>query len=764
MLRRVSALASLTISLAVALSGCGPQQPFFLHETGDLSKYRGMATEIEYPDANVDTLPDVQNSSAPLTLSKPEPREIWNLSLQEAVQTALTNGKVMKQIGAAVVAVAGGTGPGAPEFLIRNFRSAPTIYDPALVESDPRFGVEAALSAFDAHWKMSMTGAKVDQPQNYDSQVSPLFPNTNIGESAAFQNRIQKTNATGGTAALTGNVNYLNSNSPTRQFPSSYDVNMEAEVRQPLLAGAGVEFNRIAGPGAFPGYNAGVMIARVNTDIALASFEANVRNMVSEVENAYWELYFTYRSLDAVLAGRNSALTTWRKIYALYEFQSKGGEADKEAQAREQYFLFRTNVERALSALYKAESNLRYLMGIAATDGRLIRPTDEPTTAKVEFDWASIHSEAMVRSAELREQRWNVKRRELELIAAKNYLLPQLDLVARYRWLGLGHELISNDQTSTDPRAFAVNNLLYGKTQEWTAGMEFDMPLGFRRGMTTVRNAEVQLTREKALLQESELELSHQLTFAVRDMDANLTLAQSNFNRRVAAQRQVDAVQSAYDTGTVTIDVLLNAQRQLAQAESDFFRSVIDYNKSITQVHLRKGSLLEYNGVYLAEGPWPAKAYFDAQRIARSRDAGHYIDYGVTRPGVVSRGSYTQHMGGSTLIPQAAIGNTPQPNAEQVPPPAATPNTEAPTTQPKTAPESPKTPVLPPSTTTNSPTPAVQGASFVAATPAGAAAVQDSKITTSSRKAWVSPVKKSSNESNANPSSASADRAPANGN
>jgi hypothetical protein len=51
---------------------------------------------------------------------------------------------------------------------------------------------------------------------------------------------------------------------------------------------------------------------------------------------------------------------------------------------------------------------------------------------------------------------------------------------------------------------------------------------------------------------------------------------------------------------------------------------------------------LEYNGVYLAEGPWPAKAYFDAKRRARARDAGLYLNYGFTRPEVFSEGPFPQ--------------------------------------------------------------------------------------------------------------------------
>ena len=114
-------------------------------------------------------------------------------------------------------------------------------------------------------------------------------------------------------------------------------------------------------------------------------------------------------------------------------------------------------------------------------------------------------------------------------------------------------------------------------------------------------------------MQEAELEVSHQLAFAIRDMETSEVESETDFNRRIAAQRQVDAVAAAYDTGTVTIDVLIQSQQRLAQADAQYYRSVVNYNRAIMQVHYRKGSLLEYNGVYLAEGPWPGKAYFDAR-------------------------------------------------------------------------------------------------------------------------------------------------------
>ena len=106
---------------------------------------------------------------------------------------------------------------------------------------------------------------------------------------------------------------------------------------------------------------------------------------------------------------------------------------------------------------------------------------------------------------------------------------------------------------------------------------------------------------------------------------------------------------AAYDTGTVTIDVLISSQQRLADAENEFtINHWLIIIEQIMHVHYRKGSLLEYNGVYLAEGPWPGKAYFDARRRARARDASTYMDYGFTQPKVISRGPYEQQADGST--------------------------------------------------------------------------------------------------------------------
>jgi outer membrane protein TolC len=652
-----------------------------------MSYYKGVATQLSAPDVEADRTAEVQQSEAPLTLINAEARQIWDLTLQEAVQITLTNSKVIRSLGAQAFVpstLAGGSRFGDPQRLISTPTTDITTFAPSIIESDPRFGTEAALSAFDAQFSSSLFWNKNHQARNFQGLFSAFQSANFLQDLATNTNQLQKRGATGGLYSVRTHNNYEMNNNGSNLYHNFYQSDVEAEFNHPLLQGAGAQFNRIAGPGNVAGFYNGVSIARINHDIALADLEVAIRNMINEVEAAYWRLYFNYRDLDARMAGRDSALTTWRKVYALYLEGARGGEAEKEAQARGQYFLFRAQVEGSLSDLYTSENQLRYMMGIAPTDGRLIRPATEPTTARVEFDWQEANTEGLARSAEIRQQKWRVKQHELQLMAAKNFLLPRLDFDALYRWRGFGNNLFFPDDMNVSQApgvanpanpSGAWNTLLDGKFQEWQLGFNFSMPLGFRQAMAAVRNEQLQLARERAVLQDQELELTHQLSNALRSLDRHYTLSQTNFNRRVATQREVDAVNAAYQTQTVTLDLLLQAQQRLADAESSYYDSLALYNQSISQVHLRKGSLLEYSGVVMAEGPWADKAYRDAMERARERSAGMKIDYGFTRPNVFSRGPIPQTSGANpgTPAPSEQFWQSPTNPGEPVPAPAPVP-------------------------------------------------------------------------------------------
>lgn len=717
MSRQLRSSVVLLLCVLVACTGCHPTQPFYLNESGDLEHYLDHATQIEQPDLDAPHLAEVEQAQSPFSVTNPEFREFWDLKLEECVSIALHNSRVIRN----AASIQANFGFSAA--LIDRTGQLPTVYDAAIVESNTSGashqiqggvrggngsvafpggpatllqraanvpGVEDALSEFDAQFYAGMSYENTDRPQNSVAIGSLFNPPQFQQNQQNYLAAISKRTATGAVFSVRNETTYTKNNiatnppfpQATRAVPSDWLTNMEVEVQYPWMRGRGEQINRIP-----------VVLAKINTDITLADFESAVRNLLMDIEVSYWDLHNSYRALEAAKIGRDSAQVTWKLINE----KLRGGvqASQDEAQAKGQYFQFRAAVETALKDLYNNENKLRWLMGLAATDGRLIRPIDEPTTARVEFTWGDIHGESLFRSPELRQQKWRIKQRELELVSARNFLLPQLNTSLGYRWLGRGDDLISSNRNGQDfvgPQANPVGSTAWDELTGGQYGETFfqldfiPARFGMRRELSMVRNAQLQLARSHAHLEEMELNLSHLLSASVRELDSAYAVAQSNFNWWVAEVQEVRANEELLRGGKTTVDRVLDAQRQRAQAQAAYYRALTDYNKNLAWIHYRKGSLLEHNNVYLAEGPWPAKAYWDSVEKARMHGAGTPIDFGWTRPNVVSQGALEQHEGTSE---KEATGGTPTPAAD-LPTPAERPEAPAdePTPQEEPAPKS----------------------------------------------------------------------------
>src|SRR6185295_2390479 len=234
-------------------------------------------------------------------------------------------------------------------------------------------------------------------------------------------------------------------------------------------------------------------------------------------------------------------------------------EIDKVAQAAEQYFRFKQEVENALSGrlvdgtrdfngstggtfqgvggVYVAERRLRLIMGASINDGRLIRPTTEPVQADIVMNWDEITKGALVQRAELVQQRLRIRRRNLELTASENFIKPELDMVGRYRFNGFGNNLYFphfdiNNQPPTP------NQHVDSDKNEWQVGMELNMPIGFRQGYVGVRNAQLALARERAVLVDMERQVVHDVSNAVSEKTRSFQQVQTAYDRRTSALQQ----------------------------------------------------------------------------------------------------------------------------------------------------------------------------------------------------------------------------------
>lgn len=651
-----AARASLAVGTLLS-SGCGLINKVAPgpgpHDTRT-SYHDTVGMQISYPDvrdcANEITAA-ARTSASPLVAEDPSKLPTFDLTLAEAVQMAVRQSPVVRELGGTLV-----TQPGFSQ----------TIYDPSLAHANPQQGVEAALAAFDAQFAGQLFWNKQDQPNNIQTGgLGGIFtPQVFQGTTATYQTELSKRTAQGARFALRHVTLYDRNNRPFRAFPSDFTGWVEAEWRQPLMRGAGTEYNRIAGPSGIVGQYNGVLIARVNEDVALADFEAAVIRLVNDVEQAYWELSANYRVLEASLRGREAALQTFQ--YQEVRLKVGAGRSDEEAQAQSQFYQFQAQVENALSGqqgLYASEQRLRYLLGMPPADGRLIKPVTEPNDIRVVFDWESALTQALQRRVEIRRQRFNLKRREMELIAARLNRRPQLDFLGNYRWRGLGDNLIGGSGGELDNLFAEISG---GQYQEWQAGMELTFPVGLRAASNAVAHARLLINREQAVLNETELRISHSLSDAVRRIGLTHSLLETNYNGFLADLRQVDVLRRRYRDGTDNINFLLQAQRQVVTSEIQFYRSLSDYNLAIRDLHREKGSLLAYSGVTMAEGPWASGAYRDAYEMGRFLNTRPNPE-AVSVPNPVSSGLFDPSqpqstIGGAVVVPDGIMM---QPEAAQ---------------------------------------------------------------------------------------------------
>ena len=606
------------------------------------------------------------------------------MSLGQAIRLALQNNKLIRTRDQFLL-------PRNP--LVANPDQVPSVFDPAVQETGILFGqrgVEAALSDFDATFTTNLTFNDNTQAENNAGLSGVPTINglpTLIQDTAQFRTRLDKTFADSSQLSFINEWDYTQNNVTGNLFPQVYTGFVRAEFRRPLLAGGGADYTRIAGPiGKNPaGVGQGVIIARINSDIAIADFEASVHQLIRDVQSSYWDLSLAYQTYHAQVIYWRSALKTWEQIDAKAPKGLRGGTTPDESQARENFFDAQGQAEAALANVYTTEGQFRRLLGLSVNDGRIIRPCEEPSVAEFVPDWHVSVAEGITRRPEIRRQKWNIKSIEMQLDASKSLLLPRFDLVAGAQINAFGDRLISQQSALNQPGSSAFASLAEAGQTGWDIGFEASIPIGFRNAHSQERNFELRLTRARAALAAQELDISHEIRNAFQVLDRSYAVAQSALNRRIAAAERVQAYKAQYELRGTTADPLLRAQQSLVQAEVAYYQSLIQYNQAITDFYYRTGTILEESNITVAESLWEGpKAYSDALREAWARSHGVPNPFTHTAPAefVVPPGQPTSALPsvpasllpfGGSPAPQNAAPTTPAPGPSNTPAPKSIP-------------------------------------------------------------------------------------------
>jgi outer membrane protein TolC len=631
-------LAAATITVA-ASAGC-QRLPYLdqakpvPHQTlGTIADEDRAVKTANFPGTAPMPLPKL---AAPRTTDNPEAEEIWQLTLPEALRIGLDNSEVIRVISLGAQGIPQGgfeptplnTGAGAGASAALGAGTLSTVYDPALQETQ----IATALANFDTTFTTSMLWGHSVTPFNNGISAGTIstqrFPIIFVQDTGQFASSLQKRTMTGAVLQITHNINYLYSNSPGNVFPSAYTTNTQLQFTQPLLGGtaqnpSGLEANR-----------APIVIARLNADAAVWNFKAAVMAEMRSIEQQYWAL----SQQQIQLWSRETAVRLGEEIVRREraELEAGRGTTADVAEAQQNLENFQLAYITATSDVITTERQLRNILGLPPADNRRIIPVTAPTEARIEPDWQSSLAQMLAYQPDIVQQQLLVRLTELQLLVARNQLLPQLNLNALYQFNGLGAKLDQAEGVMTgqairaiDPlisareRAAGLNSNpgLYKNFQQWQVGLTFIAPIGFRAALANTRNAQYQLLRQRAFLQQIVHQQSHSLARFFLEVDANYKQFKTAQRLRQAAQIRLESARAYYEEGRTgfTIDRLLDAVSQYANAIAQEAQFKTSYNTSIAALEEAKGTLLAYDNIAVAEGPSPRKSYIQA----RDQQAGH---------------------------------------------------------------------------------------------------------------------------------------------
>lgn len=448
---------------------------------------------------------------------------------------------------------------------------------------------QAALAAFDASLNASIFGANFKRPPN--TFFGPGLAQPTLRDELNYTIGVAKPSQFGGTLGVDYNPDpaYLFIPGSTGGFNPTHVGQLEFSISQPLLQGRGRAVNR-----------APICISQISAQQSAWEFKAAVMDSVRDTASAYWDLQAT----RAQLAATNDVIAAFEKVAQLQvqAFQSEWVIKADVAKAYAQLHRFRQRRLELESDVVEKELRLRSLAGLPPGNGDNLLPVTEPAR-QFEIEPADVLlADAMQNDPELVQQRLQLKIRQVELLVAKNQLLPKVDLQALYRLNGVGRSLPD-----------AVSQLSTAEFADWEVGATLSVPIGRRQARANTAAAELQLARERELLQQKTLSVSHRIASDLQRIEFTRRQLAESVRRVQAAEDWVRGARLRFENPTpqsggtnwllASLNDYIDALQFQTQSIGEQAELLAQYNTALTELRRSQGVILDTFAIYFEHDP-----------------------------------------------------------------------------------------------------------------------------------------------------------------
>ncbi len=391
-----------------------------------------------------------------------------------------------------------------------------------------------------------------------------------------------------------------------------YDSILNLSLNQPLLRNFGWRYALLQ-----------IDVASTIEEAAFFEYKAEVANLVSRVEAAYWVLVLAIENVKVELRGLELASELLRQNRGRFDVgalpRTAVLESEAEVARREANLVRAENLERV------ARNNLSTLINSRNAEGEdvvALEPIDRPKLTEYEIDTRSSFERAITTRPELIAARLDVNSRALMEKAAQNQLLPRLDFVGSFGLNGLGGEdagpiFIGDIQINADPRVdngynSALNLLTDGRFYQYGAGVQIEVPLNNAAAKAEYTQSKIASERSRLSLRQLEENVTLEIKNAVDNLRAHLKSIEATRVARDLAEENVRNQQARYDVGLATTKDLIDFQERLTRAEQEEIAALTRYNTDLVELRRVDGTLLDFRNIEMRrvepEGtPWWAR-------------------------------------------------------------------------------------------------------------------------------------------------------------
>jgi outer membrane protein TolC len=435
-----------------------------------------------------------------------------------------------------------------------------------------------SIAALEANYRPTFTSnfglrSQSQFPRSQTAGADMLVTETLTGNTGVSQN----IKWGGGSFAMAFNNNRQSQSDAFATRNPAINANLTLSFVQPLLRGFRID-----------GTRAQLQITQLNQQTSEIALRATIVRTLAEVRNAYWDLIYAIEAaevaegslaLAAKLVQDNQARVEVGTLAPLDVVQAQAEEATRR-QAVAQTAAARRTAELALKRLIVSGTDDPYWTAS-------LTPVDRPTYSAEPVDVAGAVTRALNTRTDLEQARRQLQANAVSLRSLSDQRLPALDLTTGYGLAGIGgtqfvRQGLGGQISQTIPSGYsdALRILANQDAPTWNVGLSFSYPIGSSPAEANLARARLQQRQTIAQNRQLELQIATEVTTAALQVEATRERLQAATAAQELAGRRLEAEQSRFEVGLSTNFFVVQAQRDLRDAQNAQLRALLDYRQA----------------------------------------------------------------------------------------------------------------------------------------------------------------------------------------